>query len=122
MAAQCMYLNTLSRLFRGGLRSVSFTLPSPVTFREAQGEVRILDNALPDNRLLVLPLTHDTPACEAIAQLSDRVGGQLNGRAIELGVRDIQVLGDEVLIPFFGLEGELAAGLVRNVVLTVEII
>ena len=117
-----MYIHSLTRLFRNGLRAVSFPLPSPVTFKEERGEIRALPNALPDNRVLVLPLTHDTPTCEAITVLADRVGGMLNKIPVEIGVRNIRVVGDEVHIPFFGLQKELPIGIVKNVSLTVDII
>ena len=116
-----MYINSVVRLFRGGLRPITFTLPSPVTFHEKQAEVRTVAE-LPDNRLLVIPLTYETPTCEAIATLSDRVGGSLNGRPVEIGVRNIRVVGDEIHIPFFALEGEVPIGMMTNVVLIVEII
>ena len=122
--SQCMYLNTLVRLVQGGLRPVTLPLASPVTFSVIQGEVRELPDALPDRYVLILPLTHDTPSVEAIAVLADRVGGTLNGKKVEIGVRDITVTGDEVHIPFFALpgEGEWGVGKVSPVELKVEIV
>lgn len=122
MAAKCMYLNTITRLFRGGLRPVTFPLPSPVTFRETTGEVRVLEHSLPDTNVLVLPVTYTTPSCEAISLLADRVGGSLNGLSVEIGVRAIRVVGDEVHIPFFVLDGTVLPSILPNVVLTVAII
>lgn len=117
-----MYLNTLTRLFRGGLRPVTFTLPSPITLRERRGEIRLLENRLPDTHLLIIPLTHETPDCHGIATLSDRVGGFLNGVRVEIAVRNICVVDDKLHVPFFVLEGCVGTGLMRDIVLVVEIV
>src|SRR5665647_2564207 len=105
MTTRYMYLNTLLKLFQKPLETFRFQLPSPVIVVVNKALVQELHTIGPDNRVLIIPLTHDLPSLDAITVMSDRVGGSLNGVPIELGLRAITVVNGDLHIPFFGLKG-----------------
>lgn len=121
-AAQCMYLNTVWKLFKGGLRGVNLSLPSPILLQSSSARVQLREAADPDNRVLILPLTHDMPSLEEICLMSERVGGMLNDVPIELGARAVEVREGDLHIPFFALEAAYPIGLLAECRLKVEII
>jgi hypothetical protein len=121
-ASQCLYLNTIIKLFKGGIRGVEFELPQPVVLYATNVMIKALHTSNPDDRILIFPLGFDTPSLDPITALSERVGGKLNGTLIELGIRDIIVVNGDLHIPFFGLHTPYPLGPLSTCDLRIEIV
>ena len=118
--AKAMYLRTLLRWWRGGLKASTLPLPAAISLANGSGELSLLPDALPDTHLLRLDVAHGLPGLDAIAALADRVAGTLNGQAVEVAVRQGVVEGKRLCLPLFALEGTLTPGRLPLVSLHLE--
>ena len=127
MPIQCMYLNTVFKLFKGELRDISLVLPQPIHLTAENVEIRerVIKGAngsdYLDNRLMIWPFTHELQI-EEIVKISERVGGMLNGVLIEIAIRKITIVDSNIHIPFYTLDGVYPIGVEKVCSLKIEII
>jgi hypothetical protein len=115
-----MYIHTLTKLMRGQLKGDELELPVPLTLSLIRAEVRVLEGV--DNRVLVIYDLLSPDIFDEIKGMSERVGGRLNGSAIEIDLGKSRMADGVQYIPFIGLDQPYKVGILPRCQLVVEIV
>lgn len=117
---KCMYLHTLTKLFRGQIKGDELELPKPLTLSLTQADVKVLEGV--DNRVLVIHDVLPPDIFDEIKELSERVGGRLNGTPIEIDLGKSRMMGGVQYLPFISLDQPYKVGKLPRCQLVVEIV
>jgi len=115
-----MYLHTLTKLLRGQIKGDKLELPVPLTLTLIRAEVRVLEGV--DDRVLVIYDTLSPDIFDEIKEMSERVGGSLNGSAIEIDLGKSRMVGGVHYLPFISLDHSYKVGILPRCQLVVEIV
>lgn len=100
-----MYLNTVFKLFNGGLRDCVLPLPAAVTLSSEQVLITPLKDRLPDTHQLTIKLKHDPRSLLAkLSRMAERVGGHINDCQVEFNLTNASYRVGELTLAFLLLE------------------
>lgn len=119
-----MYLNSVLRILKYGLKRDEEILPSKQVFLAQTADIVLCDSKDCDTHYLVLhentPLPDDV---SKICKMSDRVAGKINDVKVEFGLGSIKSGVGKVYLPFLFTELQtLKIGRFKNLQIEIDII